>query len=96
MYSGDLLSSTGQQSLQHTSSDTFRQLVDDISTCQQLGVLRPGDPALQALAILSTVHGFVTLVNDNRVSTLLGPDYELEEVRDMVLTSTFQGLGVER
>ena len=93
MYSGDLLSSTGQQSLQHTSSNTFKDMVSDIETCQKLNILRPGDPAKQALAILSTVHGFVTLVNDNRVGALLGDDYQFEDIRDVVMTAIFEGLG---
>lgn len=95
MYSGDLLSSTGQQSLQHTSSETFAEMVEDMRTCQQLNILRPGDPAQQALAILSTVHGFVTLVNDNRVSALLGEDFQIEATRDAVMAAIFEGLGVE-
>jgi AcrR family transcriptional regulator len=93
MYSGDLLSSTGQQSLQHTSSDTFSEMVRDMETCQKLNILRPGDPAKQALAIISTVHGFVTLVNDNRVDALLGEDFDVEEARDSVMAAIFEGLG---
>lgn len=95
MYSGDLLSRTGQQTLQHTSSATFAELIEDMKTCQQLNILRPGDPAQQALAILSTVHGFVTLVNDNRVGALLGEDYQLEEIRDTVMAAILQGIGAE-
>ena len=93
MYSGNLLSSTGQQSLQHTSSDTFKEMVSDMKTCQELNILRPGDPAQQALAILSTVHGFVTLVNDNRVNALLGDDYQLDDIRDTVMAAIFESLG---
>ncbi len=93
MYSGDLLSSTGQQSLQHTSSDTFKDMIEDMKTCQELNILRPGDPAKQALAIISMVHGFVTLVNDNRVGALLGDDYEMDDIRDTVMKAIFEGLG---
>ena len=94
MYSGNLLSSTGQQSLQHTSSDTFKEMVSDMKTCQELNILRPGDPAQQALAILSTVHGFVMLVNDNRVNALLGDDYQIDDIRDSVMAAIFEGLGI--
>jgi AcrR family transcriptional regulator len=93
MYSGDLLTSSGQESLQHTSSNTFAQMVDDIKTCQQLNIVKPGDAALQALAILSTVHGFVTMVNDNRVNALLGQNPDINAVRDMIMASIFEGLG---
>jgi AcrR family transcriptional regulator len=93
MYSGDLLSSTGRQSLQHTSSETYEELVNDIKTCQQLHILRPGDPVKQAITLLSTVHGFVTLVNDNRVSALVDGDFQLEDIRDFVMTAIFEGLG---
>jgi len=92
MYSGDLLSSTGQHTLQHTSSETFKEVVRDITTCQELGIIRPGDPAMQALGLLSTIHGFVTMVIDNRVSALLGDEYQPQDVRDAVLTSIFEGL----
>jgi AcrR family transcriptional regulator len=93
MYSGDLLTSDGHKSLQHTSSNTFAQMVDDITTCQQLNIVKSGNPALQALAILSTVHGFVTMVNDNRVNALLGQNPDINAVRDMIMTSIFEGLG---
>ncbi|ARN75706.1 TetR/AcrR family transcriptional regulator [Oceanicoccus sagamiensis] len=93
MYSGDLLSSTGQQSLQHTSSGTFTDLVSDMKTCQELNLIKPGDPAKQALAILSTVHGFVTLVNDNRVASLLGDDYDMEDIRNTIMAAIFEGIG---
>ena len=93
MYSGDLLSSSGQGSLQHTSSDTFKELVEDMKTCQQLNILKPGIPELQALSILSTVHGFVTLVNDNRVNALLGDNFQLDEIRDAVMAAIFEGIG---
>ncbi len=95
MYSGDLLSSTGQQSLQHTSSATFKDMIEDMKICQELNILRPGDPAKQALAIISMVHGFVTLVNDNRVDALLGEVYELDDIRDTIMRAIFEGLGPE-
>ncbi|MEH6590726.1 MAG: TetR/AcrR family transcriptional regulator [Halioglobus sp.] len=93
MYSGDLLSSNGQHTLQHTSTDTFAELVADIETCQSLNLVRPGNPALQALALLSSIHGFVTMVIDNRVAALLGRDYDIDQVRDLLLTTIFEGIG---
>lgn len=95
MYSGNLLFNAGQEALQHTSADTFRELVEDVRTCQQLNLIRPGDPAQQALAILATVHGFVTLVNDGRVEALLGEEYSVDEMRDTVMAAIFQGVGIE-
>ena len=68
-------------------------MVDDIKTCQQLNIVKPGDAALQALAILSTVHGFVTMVNDKRVNALLGQNPDINAVRDMIMASIFEGLG---
>ena len=93
MFSGDLLSSTGNVTLQHTSRDALQEMVSDITVCQQLGVIRPGDPVTQALTILSTIHGFVSLVNDNRVEHLIGNTYSLEDIRDAVLAKIFEGLG---
>jgi hypothetical protein len=95
MYSGDLLSSTGQHTLQHTTSETFADVVNDIRTCQELNIIRPGDPTLQALTLLSSIHGFVTMVIDNRVSALLGDQYPLQEVRDAMLAAIFEGIGAD-
>ncbi len=92
MFSGDLLSSTGHLSLQHTSHEALQEMVANISECQQLGVVRTGDPITQALTILSTIHGFVSLVNDNRIVHLIDKAYSLESIRDAVLTSIFEGL----
>ncbi len=94
MFSGDLLTSTGHESLQHTSNIAFEQMTDDIEMCQQLGIVQKGDPALQAVAILSSVHGFVTLANDNRLTNLVGEQYSMEDLRDYVMTTIFEGLGV--
>ena len=66
-----------------------------MKACQELNILRPGDPAQQALAILSTVHGFVTLVNDNRVNALLGDDFQIDVARDAVMAAIFIGLGAD-
>ncbi|MEH6567700.1 MAG: TetR/AcrR family transcriptional regulator [Halioglobus sp.] len=93
MYSGDLLTSTGQHTLQHTSAETFAELVSDVKTCQELGIIRTGNPTLQALSLLCTIHGFVTMVIDNRVSSLLGEGYPVDAIRDVILTTIFEGLG---
>ena len=92
MFSGDLLSSTGHLSLQHTSHKALQEMVANIAQCQQLGVVRKGDPITQALTILSTIHGFVSLVNDNRIVHLIDKAYSLESIRDAVLTAIFEGL----
>ncbi|MFT5580221.1 MAG: AcrR family transcriptional regulator [Paraglaciecola psychrophila] len=94
MYSGDLLSSSGQHSLRHTSESTFREMVADIKVCQQLQVVRSGDPAVQALLLMSTVHGFVTLVNDNRIDFLLEEGRDVQEIREAVLDAIVKGIGV--
>jgi AcrR family transcriptional regulator len=94
MFSGDLLNSTGHESLRHTSSAAFAQMLADLKVCQELNILRKGDPMLQAVAILSSVHGFATLANDNRVGYLVGDNYTIEQVRDYVLGAIFEGLGV--
>jgi len=93
MFSGDLLSSTGHLSLRHTSQGALQEMVANIAECQQLGLVRGGDPVTQALTILSTIHGFVSLVNDNRIGHLIGNPYSLESIRDAVLVSIFEGLG---
>jgi AcrR family transcriptional regulator len=93
MFSGDLLSTTGHVSLQHTSREALQEMVADISRCQELGVVRAGDPAMQALTILSTIHGFVSLVNDNRIGHLVDNPFSLENIRNEVLAAIFEGIG---
>jgi AcrR family transcriptional regulator len=93
MFSGNLLSSTGNVSLQHTSRDALQEMVTNISDCQGLGIVRKGDPTIQALTILSTIHGFVSLVNDNRIGHLINQPSSLDGIRDAVLTMIFEGLG---
>jgi AcrR family transcriptional regulator len=94
MFSGDLLNSTGHESLRHTSTRSFKQMIDDLKSCQALGVLREGDPVLQAISIVSTVHGFVALANDNRLSHLVGEDFDIDKVKNFVISAIFDGLGV--
>ncbi len=50
-------------------------------------------PVIQALTIWSTIHGFVSIVNDNRIGHLIGEPFSMERVRDEVLTMIFQGVG---
>lgn len=95
MFSGDLLSSTGHVTLQHTSQDALKEMVDNIAQCQRLGMVREGDPATQALTILATMHGFVSLVIDNRVDHLIRGEYSTAGLRDAVLNNIFQGLGTD-
>jgi AcrR family transcriptional regulator len=92
MFSGDLLSSTGDLSLQHTSRQALQDMISNITQCQQLGLVRKGDPVTQALTILSTIHGFVSLVNDNRIGHIMDKSYSLERIRDDVLRMIFEGL----
>jgi len=96
MFSGDLLNSTGSESLRHTSDPSFSQMQQDLRACQAMGILREGDPLLQAISIVSTIHGFVSLVNDNRIGDLLGEERTLEQVKEFVMTSIFEGLGVRQ
>jgi hypothetical protein len=62
-------------------------------TCQELGIVPRGDPLLQAVFIISTVHGFVSLVNDNRISHLVVDQYSDEDIQAFVLSTMFEGLG---
>jgi len=94
MFSGDLLSTTGDLTLQHTSRQALQEMVSNIAECQQLGMVRKGDPVMQALTILSTIHGFVSLVNDNRIGHLVNKPFSLESIRDEVLRMIFEGLAV--
>jgi len=93
MFSGDLLSPNGNMSLRHTSREALDDMVESIKECQELGLVRAGNPVTYALTILSTLHGFVSMVNDNRVQHLVDSNYTLEDLRDTVLDNLFAGIG---
>lgn len=93
MFSGDLLSTTGHVSLQHTSAEALQDMVSQIEQCQTLGIVREGDAVMQALTIWSTIHGYVSLVNDNRIGHLVDIENAPDTIRDAVLAILFQGLG---
>lgn len=93
MFSGDMLSRTGNVTLRHTSAEALQEMVSQITQCKELGIVREGDAVMQALTIWSAMHGFVTLVNDNRIGHLLDETTTPEMVRDAVLKILFQGLG---
>ena len=64
-----------------------------VETCQKLGVIREGDPLKQAIFIVSTVHGFVSLANDNRLAHFSEEGVDLDTIKDFVITTIFEGLG---
>jgi hypothetical protein len=75
--------------LRHTSREVLQEMVANIAECQRLGMVRSGDRVTQALAILSTIHGFVSLVK-NRI----GQSWRfllLVSIRDAILP-IFRGL----
>lgn len=94
MFSGDMLASKGNEALRHTSASSFVRMIDDLKMAQEIGLVREGDPTLQAISIVSTVHGFVSLANDKRLDHLYGEQYTPKQVRDFVITAIFEGLGV--
>jgi AcrR family transcriptional regulator len=94
MFSGDLISSSGQESLQHTSNASFEQMMKDLELCQELGIVKSGDTMLHAISIVSTVHGFVSLANDNRIANLVGERYSMDQLKEIVMATIFEGIGV--
>ena len=93
MFSGDLLDPDGSQTLQHTSHAAFEQMKTTLVDCQKLGILPKADPSLQAVWIVSTVHGYVSLVNENRLNALVGDNHSMSEVQNYIVSAIFQGLG---
>ncbi len=93
MFSGDLLDPDGSQTLQHTSHAAFEQMKATLIDCQKLGILPKADPSLQAVWIVSTVHGYISLVNENRLNALVGNNHSMSEVQDYIVSAIFQGLG---
>ncbi len=92
MFSGDLLVTS--QLLQHTGKTIFETLVNDLKACQQLGIIRGGDPKTMAIGIWSTMHGFVTLANENRLLAITNEGYSLEAIQDQVIDLIFKGIGM--
>lgn len=93
MFNGNMLSAGDNEGLRHTSAASFERMTEDIRMCQELGVVREGDPGLLAIAIVSTVHGFVSLANDNRLNHIQGRAMDLDELRDFVVSAIFEGVG---
>ena len=92
MFSGDLLSEHGNEQLRHTGMGSVREMAKDLERCQALGLMDPGDPMLQALALTSMVHGFVMLWNDNRVNHMMGDAYSVEQMIEFVMAAVMTGL----
>ncbi|MFK7977881.1 MAG: TetR/AcrR family transcriptional regulator [Halioglobus sp.] len=93
MFSGDLISNSGHVNLEHSSQRTIIEMISNISECQNLGVVRKGDPATQALTIMATLHGFVSMVIGNQVGHFIRDNQSTDTLRDAVLTHIFEGLG---
>lgn len=91
IFGGNLLS---REASQHRASDAvLAAMIESLHQCQALGIVREGDPAHQALAIWSLIHGFVSLLIDHRIDHLLGHGQSLEATRNAVLVLIFQGIG---
>lgn len=93
MFSGDLLSGSGNEAMGHTSAGAFLDIGSYLQECQRLGVIRKEDEVLQSIAIVSTIHGFVSLLNDNRINHLLEGKYSDNEVWDYLVGVIFKGIG---
>jgi hypothetical protein len=39
------------------------------------------------------VHGYVSLVNENRLNALVGDNHSMSEVQNYIVSAIFQGLG---
>lgn len=93
MFSGDLLSGRNETVLQHTSAGAFLNIEGYLLQCQEMGVVKKDDKMLQSIAIISMIHGFVSLLNDNRLNHLLEGKYSDKEAWDFLVGSVFQGIG---
>ena len=93
MFSGDLLSRSGHESLSYTTTSFFRQMIADVERLQALGIVRDGDPTLLGIHIVSTVHGYISLVNEQRISHLVDGRYSQKAVRDFVMEAVIVGIG---
>lgn len=93
MFSGDLLSGSGDETFGHTSAGAFLDIKGFLRECQAMGVIRKEDELLQSIAIVSTIHGFVSLLNDNRIGHLIEGQYSVEEVWEYLIKAVFEGLG---
>lgn len=61
--------------------------------CQDMGVLRKEDAKLQLIAIVSAIHGFLSLLNDGRIAHLLTDRYSVEQAQEFVIVAIIRGVG---
>ncbi len=62
------------------SKKNFGQLVSVVEGCQEVGVLKPGDPELSAVSIWGNVHGLVMLVLEGQISHSVLEKHELRDI----------------
>lgn len=93
MFSGDLLNRDGDEALGHTSDTAFEDMTRTLEECQRQGIVPQADPKLQAVWIISAVHGFLSLANDRRIARFLGDDADDDAVLEYIMTAIYLGLG---
>ena len=73
--------------------EALHEIEGYVRACQDIGVIRRDDELLQSIAIASTIHGFLSLLNDGRIEHLLEGRYSIQQVQDFVLGAIFSGVG---
>ena len=69
MFSGVLEKEKDYPDFVAISKASFQLLVALVQRCQQVGLIRPGDPDVLAVSIWSLVHGFTALLLERQISS---------------------------
>jgi AcrR family transcriptional regulator len=93
MFSGELLSAEDKAGMEHTSAESLAEIEGYVRACQDMGVLRKEDAKLQSIAIVSAIHGFLSLLNDGRIAHLLTDRYSVEQAQEFVIGAVIRGVG---
>lgn len=93
MFSGELLSREDIAGMEHTSEEALADIEGYVRACQDMGVLRKDDVKLQAIAIVSTIHGFLSLLNDGRIGHLLNGRTTVDQAQEFVIGAIINGVG---
>lgn len=93
MFSGELLSSGEKSDMAHTSAEALREIECYVRELQGMGIMREDDEMLLSIALVSTMHGFLSLLNDGRLEPLIKNRFSPQQVQDFVIGAIFQGVG---
>ena len=80
MFSGVLEKEKEYPAFVDISQQTFKRVVDVVTACQQVGILRASPPEVMAVAVWGQVHGIVSLALEGQISHSVLESHPVEEI----------------